>query len=265
MARLAELLATLATTGGDGILTDRDTAHVIASGHDVLSRRSLPNLELHAKAVTDGIMARVRVRRGTTIARPIHLCFGVLDPAGVQRITMSVALEEGAHATFIAHCVFPRARRVEHLMDATVDVGPDATMVYREAHFHGPFGGIEVVPRATVRLARGSRFVSEFALTTGRVGRLAIDYTVEAGDAALAELTARVFGHATDHIRIRERVVLAGAAGRPRARAGTWTASRSSAIARPPARCPSCASRTRAPRSPTWRPSDRSSQSSSRR
>jgi Fe-S cluster assembly scaffold protein SufB len=110
--------------------------------------------------------------------------------------------------------MFPRARRVEHCMDATIDVGPGAAMVYREAHFHGPFGGIVVVPRATVRLATGSRYVSDFALTTGRVGRLAIDYTVEAGDAALAELTARVSGHATDDIRIRERMVLAGAAAR---------------------------------------------------
>jgi Fe-S cluster assembly scaffold protein SufB len=42
------------------------------------------------------------------------------------------------------------------------------------------------------------------------VGRLDIDYSVEVGEEAVAELLARVFGHATDEIRIREKVALDG-------------------------------------------------------
>jgi Fe-S cluster assembly scaffold protein SufB len=85
-----------------------------------------------------------------------------------------------------------------------------AELCYTEDHFHGPHGGIEVAPTAVVRLAAGSRWRSDFSLTAGRVGRLALDYRVEAGPRAVAELTARVFGHGRDCIRIRDEVVLAG-------------------------------------------------------
>ena len=52
--------------------------------------------------------------------------------------------------------------------------------------------------------------MTDFTLTTGRVGKLAIDYAVEAGEGAVVELTARVFGHGNDEIVIQEKVVLAG-------------------------------------------------------
>jgi hypothetical protein len=42
------------------------------------------------------------------------------------------------------------------------------------------------------------------------VGRLEIDYDVTAGPGAVVELTTRVFGHATDEVKIKEKVVLAG-------------------------------------------------------
>lgn len=41
-----------------------------------------------------------------------------------------------------------------------------------------------------------------------------IDYDVEPSEQAVVELTARVFGHDVDDIRIRERVVLAGRSAR---------------------------------------------------
>jgi Fe-S cluster assembly scaffold protein SufB len=37
-----------------------------------------------------------------------------------------------------------------------------------------------------------------------------MDYSVEAGENAVTELTARVFGHADDDIKIKEKVVLSG-------------------------------------------------------
>jgi len=47
-------------------------------------------------------------------------------------------------------------------------------------------------------------------LLTGRVGKLGIDYTVEAGENAVVELIARVFGHGVDKISIKEKVALDG-------------------------------------------------------
>jgi Fe-S cluster assembly scaffold protein SufB len=69
---------------------------------------------------------------------------------------------------------------------------------------------VEVVPKAVVTIGRGGRYFTDFTLTTGRVGKLDLDYTVEAGEDAVTEMVARVFGHARDDIHIRDRVLLAG-------------------------------------------------------
>ncbi|MGE5300474.1 MAG: SufD family Fe-S cluster assembly protein [Acidobacteriota bacterium] len=63
---------------------------------------------------------------------------------------------------------------------------------------------------AVVRIANDGRYFADFTLTTGRVGTLDIDCSVEAGESAITELTARVFGHADDEVKIKERVVLSG-------------------------------------------------------
>ncbi len=47
-----------------------------------------------------------------------------------------------------------------------------------------------------------------------RVGELDIDYDVDVGENAVAELTSRVYGRGNDRIRISERVVLSGANAR---------------------------------------------------
>jgi Fe-S cluster assembly scaffold protein SufB len=123
---------------------------------------------------------------------------------------MDVTLEKNSSAHFIAHCIFPKAEKVRHIMDAVVTIGKGAEMRYSETHYHGLYGGIEVVPKAFVRIADSGRYFADFTLTTGRVGTLDIDYSVEAGENAVTELTARVFGHGNDDIKIKEKVVLAG-------------------------------------------------------
>ena len=67
-------------------------------------------------------------------------------------------------------------------------------MGYQERHYHGPHGGVEVIPKAVVRIGNGGRYASDFTLTDGRVGSLAIDYDVTAAKDAVIELTAQVFG-----------------------------------------------------------------------
>jgi hypothetical protein len=70
--------------------------------------------------------------------------------------------------------------------------------------------GIEVLPKLSVNVGRGGRYFTEFSLVNGRVGKLSIDYDVTTGEQAVAELVARVFGHADDEVKIREKFVLAG-------------------------------------------------------
>lgn len=211
MSELDELLKAFGEAGGDkSVLAREDTAHLVASGHKLLSMKSIEGIEVNARRTLSGVRADVIVKEGVKIKNPIHLCFGVLHRKGTQKIKMDVKLERGASASFIAHCIFPKAEKVRHIMDAAVDIGEGAEMRYSETHYHGLSGGIEVIPKANVTIGKNGRYFADFTLTTGRVGALDIDYSVEAGENAVTELTARVFGHADDMIRIKEKIVLAG-------------------------------------------------------
>jgi len=211
MSELEELTSCFENAGGNvAALADAGFGHLAASGHRILSSRTVEGLDVDARETAEGISAKVTVRKGVRLQNPVHMCFGVLHARGKQRIEMDVTLEEGSSAHFIAHCLFPKAEKVQHIMDASVHVGDNAEMRYEETHYHGPYGGVEVVPKLAVTIGRKARYYTDFTLTTGRVGKLDIDYTVEAAEDAVTELTARVFGHARDDIKIKDRVLLAG-------------------------------------------------------
>jgi Fe-S cluster assembly scaffold protein SufB len=208
---LNELMNAFGEAGGDkGIFENREIAHLAASGHRILSMRQVEGLEVNVRETLSGISARVVVKEGVKIKAPVHLCFGVLHKKGTQKIKMDVSLQKNASAHFIAHCIFPKAEKVKHIMDAVVEIGESAEMRYSETHYHGLYGGIEVIPVAVVRVDKNGRYFTDFNLITGRVGSLSIDYEVKVEENAVTELTARVFGHADDDIKIREKVVLAG-------------------------------------------------------
>lgn len=211
MNEFDELMTALDAAGGDrAILEDPATAHIVVVGKRIVSSRSLPGLEVEADETEGGVRMKIRVREGIHLMTPVHTCFGVVHREGEQLIEIEVVLERNSSARFIAHCLFPKAERVRHIMDAHIEIGEGASMGYQERHYHGPFGGIEVIPKAKVSIGSGGRYTSDFTLTDGRVGTLGIDYDVEAAEDAVVKLTARVFGHGSDVIRIRERVVLDG-------------------------------------------------------
>lgn len=211
MSDLEALMKAFGEAGGDkSALANDDIAHLVASGHKLLSMKSVAGLEVDAHETLSGISAKVTVKEGIKIKNPVHLCFGVLHKKGTQKIKMDVGLEKDSSAHFIAHCIFPKAEKVRHIMDAVVEIGEGAEMKYSERHYHGLYGGIEVVPKAVIKVGKNGKYFSDFTLIDGRVGNLEIDYEVDAGDGAIAELTARVFGHADDEIKIKEKVVLSG-------------------------------------------------------
>lgn len=211
MSELEDLRRAFEACGGSaGALTDGATAHLAVNGHSIVSSRTVDGLDVEARETADGIAAKVRVRDGVRLGAPVHLCFGMLHREGAQRIEMDVRVGAGASASFIAHCFFPNAEKVRHMMDAVTVLGDNAEMRYSETHFHGRHGGVEVIPKLAVSVGRKARYFTDFTLTTGRVGVLAIDYEVVAEEGSVAELTARVFAHAADDVKIREKVVLAG-------------------------------------------------------
>ncbi|MDR9500737.1 MAG: SufD family Fe-S cluster assembly protein [Desulfurivibrionaceae bacterium] len=211
MDALDQMMAAFAAAGGDrAVLADADTAHLMVDGHRILSSRGIEGIEVVARETPSGLSATVRVRQGVRITRPVHLCFGMLHKKGSQHVRMAVQVEKDASVSFIAHCIFPGAEEVIHTMDADVVVGEGAEMHYVESHFHGLAGGVEAIPKAVINVAENGRYLGEFNLVSGRVGRLAIDYLVQVQKNGVVELLARVFGHGSDSIDVREKVVLAG-------------------------------------------------------
>jgi len=211
MVELDEISQVLQRMGTDSAaLMDNRVAHVVASGLDLLSQREIPGVTIRSERKGDGLSTQITVKRDAKIESPVHLCMGVLHATGRQRIQIQLRLEQDSTAKIVAHCFFPRAQNVEHIMDAAIEIDSGAELRYAEGHYHGPFGGVIVLPRARVRIHPHGRYLSDFSLTSGRVGKLRIDYTVDVEAYAVAELTAKVFGHAEDDIRIREEAVLSG-------------------------------------------------------
>ncbi len=187
------------------------TPHVVAYGHRLVSRQSAPGIQVNAAAGEDGLTADILIAERMKILQPLHLCFGLFERCGIQDIRLSVTLEPGAEATLWSHGLFATPERARHAMNAEIRIMEGATLTHREAHYHGFSGGIEVRTRARVTLEKGARYRADFALIQGRVGHLDIDYEVDAGEEAVAELISRVYGVGSDSIHIRECLRLNGA------------------------------------------------------
>jgi Fe-S cluster assembly scaffold protein SufB len=211
MTDLAPLNSALRLLGEDPAqVLGPETAHLIAYGHELISRADVPGLTMDVASAAGGIRIRIQVERGARIPHPVHLCFGLFDRQGIQNIDLELRLEAEAHATFWSHCLFAQVERARHTMNALVEIEEGANLTYQEVHYHGVSASIEVTPRASIRLGPRARYLADFSLVQGQVGWLDIDYEVDVGAEAVAELTSKVYGHGNDHIRIREAVRLNG-------------------------------------------------------
>jgi len=204
----------LFTTAGWAPPPIPEAAHLVAYGHRLASMKSLPGVRVEADASDSGIDARIVIAAGVRVDQPIHLCFGLYQQFGLQNVRLALTLEPGAQATLWSHCLFAAPLAARHTMLGEFRLGEGALLRHQEAHYHGASGDIEVLPHARVTLDKGARYLADFSLVEGRVGRLDIDYTVDVGEAAVAELTSRVYGFGTDSIRLREALALNGVGAR---------------------------------------------------
>ncbi len=209
------MLAAYAQAGGkpDALQTPR-VASAVISANRVLAVNLVEGVSIEADELERGVRARIIVAPGVKVAYPVHLCFGVIPAEGVQEILSQFEIGAGAEVGFLAHCTFPNAVNLKHVMNARIHVAAGATMRYSEAHYHGETGGIEVLPTTHARVDEGGRLESEFNLTHGRVGRLAIEYEVDVAARGVVELVAKAYGFADDTIYVNETVRLNGADAR---------------------------------------------------
>ncbi len=209
-----ELIQKLYASLGESCVTDPGVAHVEVHGNRVLGVHLVPGFEVEAEEKEDGIDARIVVREGVKIDKPVRICFGMLPESGVQRIAMDVRLEDDARIAILASCTFPNAVDVLHTMDAELRLGKRAAYAYLERHVHGDRGGVRVVPKAKVHLDEAARFRTDFELIKGRAGRIDIDYEAECGPRSVLEMSARIGGRGDDAVVIDERAHLAGEGAR---------------------------------------------------
>jgi Fe-S cluster assembly scaffold protein SufB len=200
--------------GRPDVLQAPRVASAVISGNEVLAVSEIEGVTIQAEEQEHGVRARITVAPGTRVEHPVHLCFGMTAEEGLQEIDSEFEIGEGAEVGFLAHCTFPNAIRLKHVMDARINVGPGATMRYNEAHYHGPEGGIEVLPTTYAVVREGGCLETEFNLTHGRVGRMAIEFEADLEARAVAELVAKAYGSGDDDIRVEEVVRLNGEGAR---------------------------------------------------
>lgn len=191
-------------------LQNQQQGLLVVSGNHVLGKQEIPGLSIEGGSLPDGAQARILVKAHARIAQPVHLCFGVLPAEGVQRIIADFLLEEDARATFLAHCMFPNAVNVRHIMTGTIQIGPQARMEYSETHYHGETGGVEVLPTITVDIGRDGVYISTFKLIDGAAGKVRLDYDATVQDRGVVELYAKIYGKRADDITVRESISLNG-------------------------------------------------------
>ena len=196
--------------GNPEIFSNSKVAHLVVHKNQVLGKHLVPGLEVEPKETKDGIDLKIRVLPDIMLEYPVHLCFGVLPKEGKQLIKIDAEVGENSKVGILAHCVFPNAVKVQHMMEAKIKVGKNGFYEYNEVHFHGDEGGVVVIPRAKVILEEGARLTTNFQLTHGRVGILDIDYEIEGGKDSVSEMLAKAYGYGSDKITIKERCSLVG-------------------------------------------------------
>ncbi len=187
-----------------------DEAHIEIHQNRVVGCHLVPGLQVDAKELNDGVEAKILLEKNTRLVKPVRICFGVLPENGRQNVVLDIALQENTAGQFRAYCTFPNARKVEHRMNAVINIEPGADYSYTEHHVHGPHGGVLVMPKAHVVIGNGARFRTEFKLLQGRVGEMDIDYELDCYANAVFEMLAAVNGKANDRITIHESGRLLG-------------------------------------------------------
>jgi len=196
--------------GAASSLLDDAVGSLVVSHNRILRANSIPGVRIEGNETPSGANARITVDPGTIVETPVHLCFGVLHGEGLQEIVSEFDIGEGARVSFLAHCSFPNAVRVKHVMDATIRVGRNAQLKYSETHYHGEDGGVEVLPVARVEIGAGGMFRSEFHLVRGSAGVVKLDYVANLSADAVCELDARIYGKRNDRVYVKESLYLNG-------------------------------------------------------
>lgn len=201
--------------GGEDVFSDSDVAHLVLERDKVLGAHKVEGIEVDAKKTAeDTVKVKVTVKEGYHIKNTVHMCFGVLPKEGRQKIDMEVEVQKNAHVEVKADCVFPNAVKVQHIMDAVINVAQGGSYIYKEHHFHGENGGVEVIAKSDINVKSHGSLVTKFDLLKGRAGKMDFDYEAHLEEHAKVDMLARISAQDDDVVKIRESAHLNGAYSR---------------------------------------------------
>ncbi|MBU1076499.1 MAG: SufD family Fe-S cluster assembly protein [Spirochaetes bacterium] len=203
-----------ATGTEEDVLNDPEIAHLFIHHNKVVTSRLLPGLNVVTKELKDGIRVNITTDEGVQFKKKVHLCFGMFPEKGVQKIILKVDIKKNSSISVLAHCTFPNAVDIKHIMEAEINIGEGARYSYFERHVHGDKGGVKVFPKAKVIVEKKAVFKTEFELLKGRVGLIDIDYETICKEESVMEMNARIDGTGNDIIKIRETGHLEGRSSR---------------------------------------------------
>ena len=192
----------------DKVLFDRRFGSLVINNNKVVGKNEIDGFCVKYKTIKDGVDVKVYIKKNTNIENPIHLCFGMLPKEGKQIIKSKFFIGKNSKVKFIAHCLFPNAVHIEHIMDSEVYISENAEMLYLEEHFHGNTGGAAVYPKLKAKIEKNGRLFEEFKITKGRIGILDIDYEVEQKEKSSCKLLMKAYGKKNDKIKINETLHL---------------------------------------------------------
>ena len=220
MNELEQMSQILAGTTTEQPLQDKETLSLVISGDKVISSNLLDGVELHTKQPDENtIEITLRTRDDLEIKKPVHLCFGVLEQKGIQKIISHYNIGKNNKIKFLSHCMFPNAQDVTHEMQSTVNIGENSTIEYEEIHYHPEQGHITTKPIAKINLQQNAVYKTDFKITQGRVGTLNFDYEITNNDNAVCELTTKIYAKQDDDITINDKIKLEGTNSRGIAKA----------------------------------------------
>ncbi|MCD6106695.1 MAG: SufD family Fe-S cluster assembly protein [Caldisericaceae bacterium] len=196
--------------GNIGEFANPNIPSIVIGGNKVLGKNQIKGLIIHSVPTSNGVDVKITVKSGTKVLYPMALCFGVIPKEGTQIINMETTIENNAGMNAISHCVFPNAEHIVHKMNYKINIGQNSFFRYKEIHFHGSKGGVEVIPYTKGTVGENSLFISTFTLKEGRVGKLDIKYDIDIMKKGKLELYSKVWAKEDDKVQIEEKGNLQG-------------------------------------------------------
>lgn len=186
-----------------------DKSYFFVEKNKILGSNFVKGINAKAKEISNGVEARVIVKKGVKLKDPIFFCFGLMDKEGQQFVVPEIVIEDDAEVTIIAHCTFPYAQKVEHKMEAFFRVGKRAKFFYEEHHYHGSNSGANVIPNLKIEIDEDAFCENNFNLIKGTAGKTKINLEAQIGKRASFISNIKTLGkNKNDQINISEKVYL---------------------------------------------------------